>query len=318
MKYSLRQLSVFDAVASQESVSAAAKKLSMTQSAVSMSLSQFENILDRQLFIRQGNRLTLSYWGRWLRPKAKKLLQDAQQIEFGLHDQHIISGHLSICASQTPAEYILPELISKIDENFPNLCIELKVKNTDHVIQTLLNHQCELGIIEGRLDDSRLLQEKLMDDHLIIFCSPFHPYANNESVNLSQLEHAKWVLREVGAGTRCTFEGAMHGLIDHIDVWKSYENVSVLKALVANGLYLGCLPHLDIVDALEKGQLVALNTPDLNLRHRLSFVWHKDAGDNPLRDCILLEAKRLVSRHEKKQDKAYLNLPYPAGFKALS
>lgn len=58
MKYSLKQIAVFDAVASLESVSAAARKLSMTQSAVSMSLGQLENLLGRPLFIRQGNRLT--------------------------------------------------------------------------------------------------------------------------------------------------------------------------------------------------------------------------------------------------------------------
>ena len=73
MNATLKQLTVFDAVASQESVSAAARKLSLTQFAVSMSLSQFENVLDRPLFVRQGNRLTLSHWGRWLRPKAKRL-----------------------------------------------------------------------------------------------------------------------------------------------------------------------------------------------------------------------------------------------------
>ncbi len=299
MKYSLKQLAVFDAVASQGSVSAAARKLSMTQSAVSMSLSQLENVLDRPLFIRRGNRLALSHWGRWLRPKAKRLLQDAQQIQMGLHEQQIISGSIVLFSSQTAAEHILPNLISKIDSDFPELRIELMVENTGHVIQCLLNHECDLGIVEGRNDDSRIYQKKLIDDHLVVFTNPHHPFANKDNVSLAQLEQAKWVLREIGSGTRRIFDGAVHGLIDNIKVWKAYESVAVLKKLVENGFYLGCLPYLDVAKEVENGQLVILPTPQLDMKRSLSFVWRKDAGENPLRDCILAEARRLIDNPEK-------------------
>ncbi|MCL1050758.1 LysR substrate-binding domain-containing protein [Shewanella abyssi] len=297
MKYSLKQIIVFDAVASLESVSAAARKLSMTQSAVSMSLGQLENLLDRPLFIRQGNRLTLSHWGNWLRPKARRLLQDAQQIELGLHEQHLISGRFRICSSQTAAEHLLPELISKIDADFPELRIDLTVENTENVIEGLLNYEYDFGIIEGRNDDSRLHQEQWLDDHLVVVSSPHHPYAKSKSASLAQLEQAKWVLREQGAGTRRIFEGAIHGIIEKLHVWKEYEYVSVLKALVKNGPYLSSLPYLDVEKEIANGELVVLLTPELNMQRHLSFVWRNDSGENPLRDCVITEARRL-SRHK--------------------
>lgn len=302
MKYTLKQLAVFDAVASQESVSAAARKLSMTQSAVSMSLSQFENVLDRPLFTRQGNRLTLSHWGRWLRPKAKRLLQDAKQIELGLHGQQLISGTFTLSVSQTFAEHLLPALISKIDTDFPELRVELTVENTDHVVNGVINHDFEMGIIEGRNDDNRIHQENLLEDHLVIISSVFHPYANHKKVNLAQLEQAKWILREQGAGTRHIFDGAVHGLIENVDVYKEYESVGVIKALVKNGSYLGCLPYLDVVSDVKKGKLVILPTPELNMKRNLAFVWRKDVGDNPLRDCIVAEARRLINDYKKRQN----------------
>lgn len=288
---------VFDAVASLESVSAAARKLSMTQSAVSMSLGQLENLLGRPLFIRQGNRLTLSHWGNWLRPKARRLLQDAQQIQLGLHEQHLISGRFRICSSQTAAEHLLPELISKIDTDFPELRIDLMVENTENVIEGLLNYEYDFGIIEGRNDDSRLHQEQWLDDHLVVVSSPHHPYAKSKSASLAQLEQAKWVLREQGAGTRRIFEGAIHGIIEKLHVWKEYEYVSVLKALVKNGPYLSSLPYLDVEKEIASGELVVLLTPQLNMQRHLSFVWRNDSGENPLRDCVITEARRL-SRHK--------------------
>ncbi|GAL12292.1 transcriptional regulator LysR family [Vibrio astriarenae] len=69
MRYSLKQLAVFDAVAELGSVSQAAERLAVTQSAASMSLSQLEKLLGRDLFIRQGKDMRLSHWGNWLRPR---------------------------------------------------------------------------------------------------------------------------------------------------------------------------------------------------------------------------------------------------------
>jgi len=291
MHYTLKQIAVFDAVASLESVSAAAKKLSMSQSAVSMSLSQLEHLLGRSLFIRQGNRLILSHWGRWLRPRAQKLLQDAQQIALGLHDQHIISGTVKLCASQTAAEHLLPALISKIDNDFPELRIEIAVENSDHVAQEVLDYQFDLGVIEGRIDDSRLHQEPWIDDHLVVVVSPHHPFAQNKRTSIAQLEQAKWVLREPGAGTRRIFDAAIHGVIVKLNVWKEYDHVGLLKALVKNGVYLSCLPYLDVEQDVANGELVVLTTPELNLKRHLSFIWRQDTGDNPLRDCLIAEAK---------------------------
>ncbi|ABV86999.1 LysR family transcriptional regulator [Shewanella pealeana] len=301
MKYSLKQITVFDAVASLESVSAAARKLSMTQSAVSMSLGQLENLLGRPLFIRQGNRLTLSHWGNWLRPKARRLLQEAQHIELGLHEQHLISGQFRLCSSQTAAEHLIPELISRIDTDFPELRIELSVENTENVIEGLLNYEFDLGIIEGRNDDSRLHKEKWIDDHLVVISSPNHPYAKHASASLSQLEQAKWVLREQGAGTRRIFEGAIHGIIEKLNVWKEYEQVPVLKALVKNGQYISSLPYLDVEKEVASGELVILPTPQINMQRHLSFIWRADSGENPLRDCLITEAKRLCRNRQIKK-----------------
>jgi DNA-binding transcriptional LysR family regulator len=297
LKFSLKQLAVFDAVASLESVSGAAKQLSLTQSAVSMSLSQLESLLECRLLERQGNRMVLTHWGQWLRPKAKKMLLDAQQIELGIADQHLLSGTIMISASQTSAEHLMPSLISKIDGDFPEIHIDLVVENTEHVIEGILDFDYQLGVIEGRCDHSQIEHEAWFDDHLVVVAAKHHPFARFDTMSLAQLEQAQWVLREQGAGTRKIFDGAIHGLIEHLNVWKEYSHVSVLKAMVKNGVYLSCLPYLDVVKEVESGELIVLKTPQLNMRRSLSFIWRKDVSDNPLRDCVLREGHRLVKRH---------------------
>ncbi|BCL72758.1 putative Bacterial regulatory protein, LysR [Vibrio nigripulchritudo MADA3029] len=294
MRYSLKQLAVFDAVADTGSVSQAADNLALTQSATSMSLAQLEKMLGRPLFERQGKRMMLTHWGTWLRPKAKKLLQDAQQIELGFFDQHLLSGEVRLCASQTPAEHLVPDLISIIDNDFPEMRISLKVKSTRSVIEGVLDYKFDLGIIEGRCDDNRINQEVWCRDHLTVVAAAHHPFAKREKVSLAQLEQAKWVLREHGSGTRKVFDSNIHNLIADLDVWREYEHVPVLRSMVANGSYLTCLPYLDVERFIESGQLVALNVPELKMERTLSFIWRADMVDNPLIDCIKREGLRMM------------------------
>ncbi|MCG6409000.1 LysR substrate-binding domain-containing protein [Vibrio fluvialis] len=294
MRYSLKQLAVFEAVADCGSVSAAADKLALTQSATSMSLAQLEKMLGRPLFERQGKQMALTHWGMWLRPKAKKLLQDAQQIEMGFYDQHLLSGEIRLGASQTPAEHLVPDLISIIDSDFPEIRIELGVKSTQGVIEGILDYKYDLGIIEGRCDDNRIHQEVWCRDHLTVVASAHHPFAKRDFVSLAQLEQAKWVLREHGSGTRKTFDSSIHKLIADLDVWREYEHVPVLRSLVANGSYLTCLPYLDVERYIQSGQLVALSVPELNMERTLSFVWRADMSENPLAECIKREGLRMM------------------------
>nr|WP_206384220.1 MULTISPECIES: LysR substrate-binding domain-containing protein [Vibrio] len=290
----MKQLAVFEAVADCGSVSAAADKLALTQSATSMSLAQLEKMLGRPLFERQGKQMALTHWGMWLRPKAKKLLQDAQQIEMGFYDQHLLSGEIRLGASQTPAEHLVPDLISIIDSDFPEIRIELGVKSTQGVIEGILDYKYDLGIIEGRCDDNRIHQEVWCRDHLTVVASAHHPFAKRDFVSLAQLEQAKWVLREHGSGTRKTFDSSIHKLIADLDVWREYEHVPVLRSLVANGSYLTCLPYLDVERYIQSGQLVALNVPELNMERTLSFVWRADMSENPLAECIKREGLRMM------------------------
>ncbi|WP_117234093.1 LysR substrate-binding domain-containing protein [Vibrio maerlii] len=294
MRYSLKQLAVFDAISDLGSVSLAADKLALTQSATSMSLAQLEKMLGRPLFERQGKQMRLTHWGVWLRPKAKRLLQDAQQIEMGFLEQHLLSGELRLCASQTPAEHMVPELISIIDNDFPELRISLGVESTQTVIEGILDYRYDLGIIEGRCDDSRIHQETWCRDHLTVVASAHHPFAKRERVSLAQLEQARWVLREHGSGTRKVFESSVDHLIQDLDVWREYEHVPVLRTMVENGPYLTCLPYLDVERSIEAGRLVALNVPELDMERTLSFIWRADMAENPLVESFKREGLRMM------------------------
>ena len=303
MRFTLKQMLVFEAVADSGSVTTAADQVALSQSAASMALSQLEEALGKPLFDRQGKRLVLNQWGHWLRSRARRLLFDARQIELGFNGQHLLSGELSIGASQTVAERLLPDLISELDNDFPEMRIKLAVDNSEHVIAGLLNYHFAVGVIEGRCDDSQIKQEAWCKDHLVIVAAAHHPYAKLDRVSLAQLEAAKWVLREPGAGTREIFDSAIHGRLESLNVWREYSHVPVLISLVSRHVYLSCLPYRSVEDWVKAGVLTILPVPELNMERTFTFVWRKDAGENPLRDCVIKAAKRCpVKRADSLSD----------------
>lgn len=154
----------------------------------------------------------------------------------------------------------------------------------------LINYDVELGVIEGRCDDSRISHRVWCHDHLVIVAGAHHPYAQLKQLSISHLEQATWVLREPGAGTRRVFDSAIAGVLKQIKVHREYAHVPILRTLVASNHYLSCLPYLDVVKSVESGELVILNVPEIHIERSLSFVWRSDDSDNPLRELAINEA----------------------------
>src|SRR4051795_8562659 len=104
MRYTLRQLEVFLAVARDESVSRAAEALAMSQSAASGSLADLERQFEVRLFDRVGKRLQLSALGQALRAQAEATLEQARALERALESESAV-GRLRIGATLTIGNY---------------------------------------------------------------------------------------------------------------------------------------------------------------------------------------------------------------------
>lgn len=293
MKFSLRQLQVFDQVAEHQSVTVAARELNMSQSAVSMALGQLEELLGKPLFLRQGRQMSLNDWGSWLRPQVLQILSQCRTIELGMDQMNIVSGQLALGASQTPAEYLVPALLSDLDQAYPKLEVTLGVENTEHIIDGLLDYRYDLGIIEGYCDDERITQASLCEDELVIIAGAHHPLSSRAKIRLDDLEKARWVLRERGAGTRDIFNHSIHKHIKKIRVHREFDQVDVILAMVRQGEYLSCLSERVVKGALDAGWLKILKCPPLSMTREFRFIWRKEDTSHVLKQLVMDAAQEV-------------------------
>lgn len=147
MPLSLRQLRAFESVVATGSFTAAAKRLGLTQSAVSMLVRQMETEIGLPLFDRSGRRVRLTGFGTEVRPTVARILDEIQNLSEGAADLRALRrGHLRIAVSQILACTWLPTLIARFSASYPE--VELSVIDTtgDRVVEAVAENEADIGI----------------------------------------------------------------------------------------------------------------------------------------------------------------------------
>lgn len=280
MRFTLRQLEVFLAVARSESVSRAARELGMSQSAVSGSLADLERQFEIQLFTRVGKRLELSELGRTLRPRAEALMEQARDLENRLASQSDI-GPLSVGATLSIGNYVLAPLLARYLHDHPDARVSLEIANTAEIARKVHNFEIDVGLIEGELYDPELEVTRWREDELTVFCAPNHPFAKRRALRDRDLLQASWIVREPGSGTRQAFEHAMHGLLPELNIALELQHTEAIKSAVKAGLGLGCVSRVALEEEFAAKTLVPCRVPERDFRRYFYFVLHRKKYRSP-------------------------------------
>lgn len=275
MRITLKQLGVFAAVARYGTVTRAAHELNFTQSAASMALADLETQLASQLFDRTGKRLQLNDLGRKLLPTVITTLAHAQSIEDIARGQDDQIGSLKIGASLTIGNYSMPSLIAAFMAEHPQSRLTLDIANTSHIITALEHFELDIGFIEGYCHAPDLEVIPWRHDELVVFSAPSHPLASKACLTEADLDHAAWILREPGSGTREIFDNAVLGRLPHLQVLLELGHTEAIQRVVASGLGIGCASRLSLQESLLNDSLKILPTPFWNLSRQFFVLIHR-------------------------------------------
>lgn len=275
MKYTFRQLEVFLAAARFQNITRAAESLAMSQSAASSALKELENQFNIQLFDRVGKRLQLNELGRLYRPRAEALLAQAQDLEQAF-SKHSEVGALKVGATLTIGNYLAVGVMAQYMNTPTRPPVTLEVANTSTIAQRVRDFELDIGLIEGELQSPELEVIPWRGDRLVVFCSPEHPLARQQTLDDDDLRKATWIMREPGSGTRQSFERGMHGLLPDLNVLLELEHTEAIKRAVEAGLGIGCLSEVVLADAFRRGSLVPLQVPEYRQFDRqFYFILHR-------------------------------------------
>ncbi|MFK0569697.1 LysR family transcriptional regulator [Endozoicomonas sp.] len=275
MHITLRQLQVFRAIATLGQVQRAARQLYLSQPATSMALSELEKNLSCPLFDRTGNRLIINSEGKKLLPLACELLDRSEEITrlFSDNDHH--SGKLTIGASTTIGNYLLPEELARFERINPEISVALDIHNTTTIIEKLAALEIDLACVEGPCQHPGIETIPWREDQLILFCASDHPLATHNTITIEHLGQAEWILRETGSGTRMLFELHIGQHLRQRHLKMELNQTEAIKSMVRSGIGISCLSELCIAKELAQGDLVQLPFPKQPMKRQLWLLLNK-------------------------------------------
>ncbi len=283
IRFTLRQLSVFIAVAQSGSTIAASRTLAMSQSAVSAALGELESIANERLFDRHGRRLILNDAGRALQPYAVALVESAESLA---RDFESTATTLRIAASSTIGNYVLPGVFARFLAEYPATRLNVVIGNTRDVLDAVNAFDADIGLIEGSSHDANLRIEPWIDDEMLIVTAPQNPLAAR--ARRKDLADADWLVREPGSGTREIFEQQIGPALGSMHIALELGDSEAIRRTLLSGYGVSCLSRHVVADDLESGRLVAI-TGRLPAIHRaFSIALHR--SKTPTRGLTALRA----------------------------
>lgn len=263
----LHALRIFNTVAYNQSVTEAAKVLSISQPAVTIQIRNLEKETGLKLIETEGRGIKLTAAGEFLFKQAENLFDMEKEIENKL--VQFKNGELEklrISSTYLPANFLLPTWLAKFKKQFPLVEVDLYSGNSNQVIEKLLHYQTDIAFVvkeEWREPDLNL--HHLMDIDFWFIVPRGHKYDGKE-VLLSELLQEPFLLREEGSSTReilfslCQIHGVttpqiglqFHGL-----------NESIRAVIAGYGTMLA--PSLAVEEHLERKEIGRVKVTGINI-----------------------------------------------------
>ena len=254
-----RQLLAFTTIVETGGFTKAARKLHLTQSALSHQIKSLETQLQAAVFARLGKRVVLTQSGEVLLPYATAVLEQlhaARETITALHEPG--RGRLRVSAASYSCSHILPHVLREFCARYPQVELFVAAEYTDKAVQGLLGGSLDVGIFVLPPNTDGLHVEPLCQDELVVIVAPQHPWARRRHVQWSDLATQVLITSNHGSETFQMTQRELHKR--GVSIHESMEvcHGTAVMEMVKVGLGVALLPRWVVREDVQTGALKAL------------------------------------------------------------
>lgn len=275
------KLKVFCTVAETRSFSKASEIIHLTQPAVSLQIQALEEVYETKLFDRTSSTVMLTPAGEILYKYAKEILTLFAEAEKDIGEKTgLVKGSISIGASSTIGNYVLPAVIADFKRKNPKIKIHLLVGNTKRVVDFLNAGNIDLGLVEGEVTKYKIRTEKLLSDELGMIVPSAHPWAKKKEVSILDVMKEPFIFREEGSGTRQVIEKYLQkrGISPQkMNITTVLGSTEAIKDAVENGVGLSIVSKWAIRKERRYGSLDMLKFKEGKMLRDFSLIYSRNA-----------------------------------------
>lgn len=272
------QLRYFLEVARLGSFTKAAEKLCISQPALSKQILALEISFDLNLFKRHSRGVALTEGGRRLFEYAEQVLNLVSEAKASLTElQDLETGHLTIGASSTIGNYLLPAILASYIKLHPAVDLSLQVGNTNQIVELAANGTLDLAFVPNSVLPPGLCLEPLFEDEIILLTGSANQLAGTSLHSPDLLKDEILICRENGSATKQLVDSVLEKLGVKPRKVISFGNTEAVKRAVITGLGVTFLSYLTVSMELENKLLISPDISELKIKRPIICIYPKGA-----------------------------------------
>jgi DNA-binding transcriptional LysR family regulator len=310
LPFTLDQLRILKAIASEGSFKRAADSLYVSQPAVSLQVQNLERQLDVPLFDRGGRRAQLTEAGHLLLSYGEKILSLCQETCRALEDlQNLQGGTLIVGASQTTGTYLLPRMIGTFRQKYPDVAVQLHVHSTRRTAWSVANGQIDLAIVGGEIPTELVEALEITpyaEDELALILPPSHPMVEQETIEKEDLYQLQFISLDSQSTIRKVIDQVLsRNGIDtrRLKIEMELNSIEAIKNAVQSGLGAAFVSVSAIEKELQMGVLYKAKMEEVVVTRILSLICNPNRYRSKAAEAFSSEILPLFATYSGTKDK---------------
>ena len=273
----LNQLKIFYLAVKHGNLSAAGKKLNITQPAVTKGIQRLQDHHDIQLLNRFGKKLVLTDAGEALFDIAEKIFELDRLAEDCVRDfQQNERGHIRVDASESFGAYYLPSIVNPFSLKNPSLRISVNVLPTEQVVENAASLKNDLGFISYALENEKVSTHEILEDRFVIIAPLSHPFAQKKALEPHDLEGQSMVVHEIASVPHQAVERLVSENSLSISTPLELSSNRAIKKAVESGSGIALVSRKVALEEVRQGTLAAIPLSDTSFTRKFFMVLHKE------------------------------------------
>ena len=279
LPFTLQQLRILKAVATEKNFTKAAEVLYLSQPSLSKQIKTLEKNLDILLINREKNKISLTENGKVFLQYSERILALCEESCRALIDvKNGDRGNLTVGASQTIGTYLMPRVLALFAQNYPQIDLKVQVNSTRLIANHVLNREIDIAVVGGEIPDElkkNLMIKDFVEDELSLIISKSHPFAKKKKINKENLYYLNFITLNSNSTIRKFIDNIlMQNKIEtkQLKIVMQFNSIEGIKTAVSLGLGAAFVSSSAIEKELELKTIKILKIENIRITRTLSII----------------------------------------------
>lgn len=305
LPFSLQQLRILKAVATEKTFTKAAATLYISQPSLSKQIKTLEKNLDTILINRERNEVSLTESGKVLLQYSERILALCEESCRALMDlQNGERGNLTVGASQTIGTYLMPRILALFAQNYPQINLKVQVNSTRIIAKSIINREIDIAVVGGEISDDlkkNLTIQPFVYDELSLIISRSHPFAKKEKINKEDL----YCLNFITLNSNSTIKKFIDNIliqnkieIKQLKTILQLNSIEAIKTAVSLGLGAAFVSSSAIEKEIQLKTIGIIRIENIQINRKLSIISNPECYKSKAFEFFYNELTRLKNKLE--------------------